>query len=182
MAILLMSTVPHGSRQAPHSQVTDSMSWLTIQPPPSTRSWPGQHGRHRGSDSRIRNANIYFDFDKFSLSPEVRRLCGQARPAGRPPIWPWRSRAIDERGTLEYNSPWANAGPRLPRDFLVSGGIAAERIATISYERSRLIPAMTKRPGPEPQRPLRHHQQIKPHRPLNSVCRPRPAFVQGEPA
>jgi peptidoglycan-associated lipoprotein len=81
------------------------------------------------------NANIYFDFDKFSLSPEARKTLAAKRDllADHTDLAVEIQGNCDERGTLEYNLALGERRAKAAKDFLVSGGIAAERIATISY-------------------------------------------------
>ncbi len=43
----------------------------------------------------------------------------------------------DERGTVEYNLALGEARAAAARDFLVTYGVAPERISTISYGKSR---------------------------------------------
>jgi peptidoglycan-associated lipoprotein len=81
----------------------------------------------------------FFDFDKSDLRPEARRTIQ---------LWsdflkkyPNASVTIeghcDERGTREYNIALGERRAAAARNFLVSLGIDAKRISTISYGKER---------------------------------------------
>jgi peptidoglycan-associated lipoprotein len=84
---------------------------------------------------------VYFDFDQASIRADAQPLL-QAQ-AG----WLQRYPAIrvriegnaDERGTREYNFALGARRADAVRDFLVSHGVAAGRIATISYGKEQPI-------------------------------------------
>ncbi len=78
---------------------------------------------------------IYFDFDRYDLSAEAREILKgnatwlKAHPAARVEI----EGHCDERGTNEYNLGLGAKRSQAARDYLVTLGISAERIKTISY-------------------------------------------------
>jgi peptidoglycan-associated lipoprotein len=78
---------------------------------------------------------IFFKFDSYLLTDESRKeLVGnalwlQAQPDVRVVIEGF----ADERGSDEYNLALGDKRARAARDYLVSFGIAPERISTISY-------------------------------------------------
>ncbi|MBM3478993.1 MAG: peptidoglycan-associated lipoprotein Pal [Alphaproteobacteria bacterium] len=82
---------------------------------------------------------VFFDYDKSDLKPEARRQ-----------IERWaaflRTNAnatitieghCDERGTREYNLGLGERRANAAKNFLVSQGIEARRVATISYGKER---------------------------------------------
>lgn len=87
---------------------------------------------------------VYFDFDQFTLSSEARDILAanaallQATTALNIRI----EGHCDERGSDEYNLALGERRAVAARDYLVSLGVAADRIATISYgEEMPLDPA-----------------------------------------
>jgi peptidoglycan-associated lipoprotein len=82
---------------------------------------------------------VFFDFDKFNLKPEAQRtLERQAAWLKRyPNIRVLVAGNCDERGTREYNLALGERRANSTKTFLVSQGIAADRIRTISYGKER---------------------------------------------
>ena len=78
---------------------------------------------------------IYFDFDQHTLTAQARAILDgnaaylQANPDANIVI----SGNCDERGSDEYNLALGERRAVAARDYLVSMGIAAERLSTISY-------------------------------------------------
>jgi peptidoglycan-associated lipoprotein len=79
--------------------------------------------------------DIYFEFDSHALSAEARSILQingawlKANPAAQVEI----EGHCDERGTTEYNLALGAKRARGAMDYLVSLGIAASRIKTVSY-------------------------------------------------
>ena len=84
---------------------------------------------------------VYFDFDKSNLSHEARAtLSRQAAWLNRyPNVRILIDGNCDERGTREYNLALGARRASAARDYLVSLGVAPERISTISYGKERPI-------------------------------------------
>ena len=84
-------------------------------------------------------ADAFFEYDKYRLTPEAReRLASNAETLIRNP----QKRILieghcDERGTREYNLALGDRRAAAVRDFLVSYGVDANRIETISYGKER---------------------------------------------
>jgi len=78
---------------------------------------------------------IYFDFDRYDLSSDARgalKASGEwlkSNPAVRVEI----EGHCDERGTNEYNLALGAKRAQAAKDYLVSLGVAAGRLSTISY-------------------------------------------------
>ncbi|MSO84979.1 MAG: peptidoglycan-associated lipoprotein Pal [Rhodospirillales bacterium] len=81
----------------------------------------------------------FFDFDKFNLKPAAQRtLERQAAWLKRyPNIRVLVAGNCDERGTREYNLALGERRANSAKTYLVSQGIAADRIRTISYGKER---------------------------------------------
>jgi peptidoglycan-associated lipoprotein len=83
--------------------------------------------------------DVFFDFDKAevredqkaALSEDVGWLKANAR------VKITVEGHCDERGTAEYNLGLGERRAKAVKDYLVDGGIAADRIATISYGKER---------------------------------------------
>jgi peptidoglycan-associated lipoprotein len=83
--------------------------------------------------------DVYFAFDKFNLSAESRAILAgnaevlQANPDAMITI----EGHCDERGTEEYNLGLGERRASSAKNYLVSLGISASRIETISYGEER---------------------------------------------
>jgi peptidoglycan-associated lipoprotein len=79
--------------------------------------------------------DIHFDYDRYDLTPEARSILQQnaewlrQNPQARVEI----EGHCDERGTVEYNLALGAKRAKAARDYLVSLGIAGDRLSTISY-------------------------------------------------
>ncbi len=84
---------------------------------------------------------VFFDYDKFDLKPEARRtLERQAAWLKRFPNVNFTVEGhADERGTREYNLALGERRANSVRNFLVSQGIEARRLRTISYGKERPV-------------------------------------------
>ena len=91
-------------------------------------------------------ADIHFELDSASLSEEARDTLE------RHAVWLQTRRDLkvtieghcDQRGTVEYNLALGEQRARAAWDYLVSLGVAAERLRTVSYGKERpLDPAET---------------------------------------
>lgn len=78
---------------------------------------------------------VYFDFDKFELSPEAQAaLQYDAELLKRAPnVNIVAEGHCDERGTSEYNLALGERRARSVVDYLVSLGIQPQRMSTVSY-------------------------------------------------
>ncbi len=121
-------------------------------PPPSTTSTPAPTpaptptGPRVGSQAHFENAVngqnvIYFDTDRYNIdSEDSARLQTQAQYLAR---YPQVSITIeghaDERGTREYNLALGERRANAAKNFLVSLGVDAGRIAMVSYGKERPV-------------------------------------------
>jgi peptidoglycan-associated lipoprotein len=84
---------------------------------------------------------IYFDTDKYNIdSEDIASLTAQAQWLMR---YPSRRATIeghcDERGTREYNLALGERRANAAKDYLVSLGVGAERLSTVSYGKERPV-------------------------------------------
>ena len=107
------------------------------EPTPAERARPGPN-EFTGSAAV---KPIYFDFNKYAIRP------GDARILEANAEWLRKSAAMlvlieghcDERGTIEYNLALGERRARAARDYLISNGIAAERISIVSFGAERPV-------------------------------------------
>lgn len=83
--------------------------------------------------------DIFFDFDKYNIRSDQRKSAEQdvswLRNNGKVNIIV--EGHCDERGTSEYNMALGERRAKAVKDFLVSQGISAKRIKTISYGKEK---------------------------------------------
>lgn len=82
---------------------------------------------------------VFYDFDKSDLKPEARRTIERWAAFLRkyPNLTTTIEGHCDERGTREYNLALGERRANAAKNFLVSLGIDARRVATISYGKER---------------------------------------------
>lgn len=78
---------------------------------------------------------IYFDFDQYTLTPEARETLNRnaAYLKANPRVKVRIEGHTDERGSDEYNIALGERRARSAREYLISLGIDANRLTTISY-------------------------------------------------
>lgn len=83
--------------------------------------------------------DIFFDFDKFDLRPDAReRLRKNAEFMKQYPTLEFGLEGhCDERGTNEYNLALGEKRANAAKNFLVTLGVSADRVRTISYGEER---------------------------------------------
>jgi peptidoglycan-associated lipoprotein len=82
---------------------------------------------------------IYFDFDKYDLRPDA---IGKLGPVAKflqdhPQVRVLAEGNCDERGSSEYNMGLGENRAKAVKKYLVSYGIAADKIETTSYGKER---------------------------------------------
>ena len=84
---------------------------------------------------------VFFDFDKYNLAPEARAaLSKQAAWLGRFSSVTVRVEGhADERGTREYNLALGERRANSVKDYLITLGVSAGRVTTISYGKERPV-------------------------------------------
>lgn len=82
---------------------------------------------------------VYFDYNSFELGSAAREIISQnAREMQKyPSVKVFLEGHCDERGTSEYNLALGQKRSDACRAYLVSYGIAPDRISTVSYGRER---------------------------------------------
>jgi peptidoglycan-associated lipoprotein len=85
--------------------------------------------------------DVHFAFDQYALRPEAKRVldAGAAWLKARPDAKLMIEGHCDERGTGEYNFALGERRAKTSKDYLVSRGIDARRIAVVSYGEERPV-------------------------------------------
>jgi peptidoglycan-associated lipoprotein len=115
----------------------------TETPPPVTTA---PRGPTPGSveDFRVSVGDrVFFGYDRFDLTPEARSVLERQAAWLRqyPNVRLLVAGNCDERGTREYNLALGARRAAAARDYLVSLGIDAGRIETVSYGKERPLDA-----------------------------------------
>ena len=82
---------------------------------------------------------IFYGYDRFDLTPEARAVLERQAAWLRqyPNVNVLVAGNCDERGTREYNLALGARRAAAARDYLVSLGVAANRLETVSYGKER---------------------------------------------
>jgi peptidoglycan-associated lipoprotein len=82
---------------------------------------------------------VFFGYDRFDLTPEARSVLERQAAWLRqyPNVRILVAGNCDERGTREYNLALGARRAAAARDYLVSLGVAANRMETVSYGKER---------------------------------------------
>ena len=85
--------------------------------------------------------DVHFDFDRFNLRPEALKILDDAvaKLQSNPDLNVTVEGHCDSIGTVEYNIALGERRATSVRDYLVSRGIAANRLRTVSYGEERPI-------------------------------------------
>lgn len=91
------------------------------------------------SESLLSKRVIYFDFDKSDVKAEYRSIVAAhaAYMASSSSARVTLEGHADERGTREYNLALGERRANAVKEYLVSRGVSANRIETISYGKER---------------------------------------------
>ncbi len=139
LALLLGLSIAGCAKKAPKSLPPDPGPATTVE---------GTDGANQGAvpgsqadfvQQLMGQDTIYFDTDRFNIdSPDMAALQAQAQwlakyPAKRATI----EGHCDERGTVDYNLALGEQRARATRDYLVSLGVAGDRLTAVSYGKER---------------------------------------------
>jgi len=85
--------------------------------------------------------DVHFDFDRFNLRPEALTILDDAiaKLQSNPDLQVTIEGHCDSIGTIEYNLALGERRANAVRDYLVTRGIAAMRLRTVSYGEERPI-------------------------------------------
>jgi peptidoglycan-associated lipoprotein len=134
-AVLLLAACSSSPAPAPNAGAGGSAPPQTAVAPQGPTYAPGSADQFNQEVGAV----VYFDFDKFDLSPEARaQLEKQAAWLKQyPNITVTVEGNCDERGTREYNLALGERRATSAKNYLVALGIDPNRIQTISYGKER---------------------------------------------
>ena len=116
---------------------------VNIPPPPPTPPPPPPPPKPPDVDELFRQnvKEIYFDFDKADIRPDqVSTLQGNATWfKGNANVRFTIEGHCDERGSAEYNLGLGDRRANAAKEYLISQGVAANRINTVSYGKERPV-------------------------------------------
>jgi peptidoglycan-associated lipoprotein len=128
---------------APEEQANTGASGAAQQSTTTTTTAQPAGPRPGSQEDLVLNVGdrVFYDFDKYELKPEARATVERwAEWLKRyPQITVSVEGHADERGTREYNLALGERRASSARDYLVALGIAANRVATISYGKERPV-------------------------------------------
>lgn len=119
-------------------------------PTPEAPSQPSQPSQPSGptpgsvEDFRVSVGDrVFFGYDRFDLTPEARQVLERQAAWLRqyPNVRLLVAGNADERGTREYNLALGARRAAAARDYLVSLGVPAARLETVSYGKERPLDA-----------------------------------------
>jgi peptidoglycan-associated lipoprotein len=116
----------------------------TETPPPTTSTPPSGPVPGSVEDFRVSVGDrVFFGYDRFDLSPEARSVLERQAAWLRqyPNVRLLVAGNCDERGTREYNLALGARRAAAARDYLVSLGVQASRVETVSYGKERPLDA-----------------------------------------
>ena len=138
-----------GTFSSPTSRQTPWTAPMTVGPVATTITVDDGHG-HTATDSvtiqvikpvekAITFEDVYFDFDRSSLRPEAQRILDDAVAAmnQNPTLQITIEGYTCNIGTAEYNLALGERRAKAVRDYLVSKGVSADRLRTVSFGEER---------------------------------------------
>jgi peptidoglycan-associated lipoprotein len=144
----VLATTPGGSGPAAPAESTERAPAQPLEEGPDVRAMQGEGAE--GSDIASGAlgtgeggplADIHFDLDSAALGDEARATLEKHA------LWLQGHRDVrvtveghcDDRGTVDYNLALGEQRARATRDYLVSLGIAADRLRVVSYGKERPV-------------------------------------------
>ena len=130
------------SKKAPEELPPPPQDVATPTPTPSTPSGPTVGSmQHFIAAVGQANTTVYFDTDRFNIDAEdSAKLQTQAQYFSQYPQVNFTIEGhADERGTREYNLALGERRANAAKNYLVSIGIPANRIRTVSYGKERPV-------------------------------------------
>jgi peptidoglycan-associated lipoprotein len=135
--VALVAIAGCGGKKAVDEPSTDATSAPPVEEP---KDIPVEETTTEPADmSPIAISDVFFDFDKYNLSAEAKgTLEANAREMKRVGDASVTIEGhCDERGTKAYNLALGEKRAGAAKDYLVSLGVTASRISTISYGKER---------------------------------------------
>lgn len=140
-ALLAGTVVLAGCKKEPPESLPPEPAPTTSEPAPTGPSGPVV-GTQEHFENAVNGQNvIYFDTDRYNIdSADMAALQTQAQYLAQyPNITITIEGHCDERGTREYNLALGERRANAAKNYLVSLGVSADRIQTISYGKERPV-------------------------------------------
>lgn len=145
LALVSLTGCPPPATTKPETPSAPAQATSTSKEKPATTAKPTAKPKAPASSLEARREgkapavgplkDIYFDFDRYDLKADARATLKanadwlKANPSARAEI----EGHCDERGTNEYNLALGAKRAQAARDYLITLGIAKERLSTKSY-------------------------------------------------
>jgi len=138
LALFLVIPVLLGTVSCAKKTVTKEEPAPVMAPAPAPPPPPVEDKAAKAFDmekSEFQNDNIYFAFDKSNLDDMAQATLKKKAEFLKtyPNVYTTIEGHCDERGTPEYNLALGERRAQAAKDYLVSLGVAADRLETISY-------------------------------------------------
>lgn len=137
---------PSMSPPMPQADVKEASPDVTGEPTMQVEpGLQGQAGSSGGASPQasaaIEEADIYFEFDSFGLTPKAKKVLADkaAYLKAHPAVKVLIEGHCDERGTAEYNLALGERRARAALDYLVFLGIDPKRLTSVSYGEERPV-------------------------------------------
>ena len=134
-ALLLLAACSSAPQPAANTGGSASPPQTAVAPTPGPGYAPGSAEQFNQEVGAV----VYFDFDKYDLSPEARaqleKQAGWLKQYAN--ITVTVEGNCDERGTREYNLALGERRASSAKNYLVALGVDPNRIQTISYGKER---------------------------------------------
>ncbi|MEM9086362.1 MAG: peptidoglycan-associated lipoprotein Pal [Pseudomonadota bacterium] len=141
-ATLMSACSKKAPETLPPPPVDTSVPEETAPPPVATRPDPAGPGTQEHFANAVGNSTtVYFDTDRFNIdTADAASLQAQAQYFAQYPAVNFTIEGhCDERGTREYNLALGERRANAAKNYLVSLGVAANRITTVSYGKERPV-------------------------------------------
>lgn len=127
--------------ELPPVPVSASAPPVATTPPPQEVYTAGPGTQEHFENAVGGSSVVYFDTDRFNIdSMDAAALQAQAQYFARYPALTFTIEGhCDERGTREYNVALGERRANSAKNYLVSLGIPAERITTVSFGKERPV-------------------------------------------
>ncbi len=128
-------------KEAPADLPPAPQSTAAPVPPPSQPSGPVPGTQEHFRQAMAGQDTIYFDTDMFNIDAEDQAALRQQATylTQYPNVRATIEGHCDERGTREYNLALGERRANAAKNYLVSLGVAADRLSTVSYGKERPI-------------------------------------------
>jgi peptidoglycan-associated lipoprotein len=129
------------AKKAPEELPPPPVATTPTQPPAQQPQGPAPGTQAHFAQAMNGRDTIYFDLDRYNIdSADQAALQSQAQYMARyPNVRATIEGHCDERGTREYNLALGERRANAAKNYLVSLGVSADRLSTVSYGKERPV-------------------------------------------